>query len=138
MVAIPVHALTIDPPPYPLEETKPVLTRIRMSWQPGDQLYVYYGAAQAMNFYGQDSGFVREDYRIGGCHRGDPRAYLGELDDFRNGDFAINSHKVGEPPVYTACGNIPTKSESVTIALGAQNDSDQSGLATLTGSYYSP
>ncbi len=29
------------------------------------------------------------------------------LNSLRNGDFAVNSHKKGEPPVYTTCGNIP-------------------------------
>ncbi|HEU0020987.1 MAG TPA: hypothetical protein VFR55_04845 [Dehalococcoidia bacterium] len=50
----------------------------------------------------------------------------------RTGDFAINTHNSDDAGVYTSCGNIPTSSESVTIALGAQNDSGQSGLATLT------
>ncbi len=55
------------------------------------------------------------------------------LNSLRNGDFAVNSHKKGEPPVYTTCGNIPTTAESVTIALNELNDSGQSGFATLTG-----
>ena len=54
------------------------------------------------------------------------------LSSLRNGDFAINSHKKGEPGVYTSCGNIPTAAESVTIALNELNDSGQSGWATLT------
>ena len=55
-----------------------------------------------------------------------------EMASLLNGDFAINTHKKGEGSVYTNCGNIPADAESVTIALGAQNDSGQSGLATLT------
>ena len=31
-----------------------------------------------------------------------------DLVSLRNGDFAVNSHQVGNPAVYTACGNIPT------------------------------
>ena len=49
-----------------------------------------------------------------------------EMASLRNGDFAINTHKKGEGSVYTSCGNIPTKFESITIALDAQNDSGQS------------
>lgn len=55
-----------------------------------------------------------------------------EMDDLRNGALAINTHQKGEGAVYTSCGNIPTKVESITIALDTQNDSGQSGLATLT------
>ncbi|MCH8897168.1 MAG: hypothetical protein IIC33_02570 [Chloroflexi bacterium] len=55
-----------------------------------------------------------------------------KMSSLLNGDFAINTHKKGEGNVYTSCGNIPIKAESITIALDAQNDSGQSGLATLT------
>ena len=54
------------------------------------------------------------------------------LDTLQSGGFAINSHKKGEPAVYTSCGNIPVTADSVTIAMDAQNDSGQSGWATLT------
>ena len=54
------------------------------------------------------------------------------LDALKSGGFAINSHKKGEPGVYTSCGNIPGAADSVTIALNAQSDSGQSGWATLT------
>ena len=50
----------------------------------------------------------------------------------RTGNFAINSHKKGEPGVYTSCGNIPTEAEALTIAVDAENESGQSGWATLT------
>ena len=54
------------------------------------------------------------------------------LASLRTGDFAINSHKMGEPAVYTTCGNIPTEADAITIALDEQNASGQSGWATLT------
>ena len=54
------------------------------------------------------------------------------LASLRTGDFAINSHKKGEPAVYTTCGNIPTEAEALTIRLDEQNDSGQGGWATLT------
>ena len=54
------------------------------------------------------------------------------LASLRTGDFAINSHKSGEPAVYTTCGNIPTKADSISIRLEEQNDSGQGGRATLT------
>jgi plastocyanin len=55
-----------------------------------------------------------------------------DLASLRNGDFAINSHQAGDPAVYTSCGNIPTQTEAVTLALNEENDSGQSGVATLT------
>ena len=54
------------------------------------------------------------------------------LSSLRTGDFAVNSHKKGEPGVYTSCGNIPTEAEALTIAVDAENESGQSGWATLT------
>ena len=54
------------------------------------------------------------------------------LASLRTGDFAINSHKKGEAGVYTTCGDIPTETDSVTISLGEQDDSGQTGRATLT------
>ena len=41
------------------------------------------------------------------------------LSDLKIGDFAINSHKMGEPAVYTACGNLPG------IKPGGQSDNDE-------------
>ena len=54
------------------------------------------------------------------------------FDDLLTGDFAINAHSNDDPGVYTACGNIPAKLNSVTIVLGELSDSGQSGFATLT------
>ena len=47
------------------------------------------------------------------------------------GGFAVNAHKRDDAGVYTACGDIPAKSESTTINLSEMNDSGQSGWATL-------
>ena len=54
------------------------------------------------------------------------------LDSLGTGAFAINAHKKDEPGVYTACGNVPAASETVTIPLGELDGSGQSGSATLT------
>ena len=54
------------------------------------------------------------------------------LASLRNGDRAINAHNIDDASVYTACGDIPTEADSITIALDEQNDSGQSGWATLT------
>ena len=54
------------------------------------------------------------------------------LASLRNGEMAINAHQAGSPGNYTACGNIPTEAQAVTIALDEMSASGQSGFATLT------
>ena len=53
------------------------------------------------------------------------------LASLMTGGFAVNLHKTGDPSVYTACGNIPATTGSVSIALGEMNTSGQTGIATL-------
>jgi hypothetical protein len=78
-----VYPIAASPPPYRTEHVKPVLSYVQAQWQPSDSIYVYYGAAPAMTFYAARYGFGRGDYAVGGCHRGDSRRYLEELDTFR-------------------------------------------------------
>jgi hypothetical protein len=72
-----------DPPVYRVEETRPLLRAVAARRQPSDAIYVYYGAGQALRFYGPRYGLKPGDYLLGGCHRGDARAYLFEVDRFR-------------------------------------------------------
>ncbi len=44
--------------------------------------------------------------------------------------FAVNLHMIGDPSVYTSCGDIP--GGSVTVTLSQLNDFGQTGSATLT------
>ena len=76
-------AFRADPPVYRIEETKPLLQAVAERRQPGDAIYVYYGAGHALRFYGPRYGFQPGDYELGGCHRGDARKYLVEVDGFR-------------------------------------------------------
>ena len=70
-------------PVYRHEETRPVLAELAARRQPGDVLYVFYGAERAVRFYGPRVGIAVSDATLGGCHRGEPREYLRELDRFR-------------------------------------------------------
>ena len=54
------------------------------------------------------------------------------LDSLLTGGFAVNAHQSGNPGTYTACGNIPTKGQPVSITLDGLNASGQAGTATLT------
>ena len=53
------------------------------------------------------------------------------LESLLTGSLAINAHNSSDPGVYTACGNIPGKADTLTIALNEDHDSGQSGWATL-------
>ena len=67
-------------PPYPTQESRPVLQEIARRDQPGDALYVYCGGRHAIAFYGPRVGLG--GWTQGGCHD-NPRAVLRELDGFR-------------------------------------------------------
>ncbi|MBI3789794.1 MAG: hypothetical protein HY275_02815 [Gemmatimonadetes bacterium] len=82
-LALPAVAIIADRPPYRLQESHTVLAAVRAQWQPGDTLYAFFGARQAMRFYGPAAGFAPGSYVQGECHFGAPRAYLTELDALR-------------------------------------------------------
>ena len=71
------------PPPYRVEDIKPVLSHVRSNWRAGDTLYVFHGAIRGFTFYSGDYGFLDRDYVIGGFYSGSNRRYLQELDVFR-------------------------------------------------------
>lgn len=82
-LAVPILALVQNPPVYRIQETKTVLAHVRDRRQTGDAIYVYFGARQAITYYGPRYGFTPADFVFGECHRGQPRAYLREIDQFR-------------------------------------------------------
>jgi hypothetical protein len=82
-LAAPLKSLAADPPPYRLQEASTALAGVRQRWQPGDRLYAFFGARQAMRFYGPAAGFGPDAYQQGHCHFGAPREYLAELDSLR-------------------------------------------------------
>lgn len=73
--------LIADPPPYRSQDLRPVLERVTARAEPGDAVYVYYGARLSVRFYGPRAGL--QTWTEGDCHRGDTRAYFRELDRFR-------------------------------------------------------
>jgi dolichyl-phosphate-mannose-protein mannosyltransferase len=68
-------------PPYHCQDTRPVLAAVEQRRHDGDILYVYYGAREAMDFYGRRAGF--KEWTTGECHREEPREYFREVDQFR-------------------------------------------------------
>jgi hypothetical protein len=75
--------LARQPPIYRTEEMKPILRQVARLRRPGDAIYVYYGAGQAVRFYGARQGLRPAEYEVGSCLRGQPRGYLRELDRYR-------------------------------------------------------
>ena len=78
-----LHAVLRHPPVYHHEETRPLFQRLAQRRQPGDSIYIFYGANQALRYYGPRNGIDPSEVAVGGCHRGDLAAYLREVDEFR-------------------------------------------------------
>ena len=92
--------------------------------RPGDALYVYYGARRALLFYAPQAGFEPTETTLGGCHRGDPRSYLRELDVFRGRPrvwvlFAANNWPLLEQPTISAYLDLIGKRRATFAAPGA-------------------
>jgi hypothetical protein len=62
------------------EHVRPVLEYLSQSRQPGDHIYVYYGANPAMQFYGPVYGFKEGDYIQGAGSRAKPNSYKKDLE----------------------------------------------------------
>jgi hypothetical protein len=60
------------------EELAPVLAEVRARWQPGDRMYVYYGAVPAFTFYTRGDPFP-PDVTFGSEHRDGRTGYRDEL-----------------------------------------------------------
>jgi hypothetical protein len=78
-----VYPVIATPPVYLDEHVKPILALMQMERQEGDAIYVFYATEDVMSFYAGQYGLDRSDYVVSGCHRGDNRKYLTELDSFR-------------------------------------------------------
>jgi hypothetical protein len=72
-----------SPPPYGTEDIRAVLAYVETHHSAGDPIYVYYGAREAYSYYAAQYRLATPDAIFGGCHRGDTRAYLQELDMLR-------------------------------------------------------
>jgi hypothetical protein len=79
----PAAGFRANPPVYRREEARPVLAALATHQQPGDGLFIYYIGRLAFSFYGPRVGLDAGGAILGGCHRGDLRAYLREVDGLR-------------------------------------------------------
>lgn len=69
--------------PFTREELRPVLEYVARERQPGDVIYAYYGAGQALTYYAPRVGIPESAYTIGPCARDDWRRYVASLDALR-------------------------------------------------------
>jgi len=76
-------AVANHPPVYRHDESRSLVGQLARRRQPGDAVYVYYGASQALRYYGSRAGIDLSEVTAGGCHRGDLAGYLQEIDQFR-------------------------------------------------------
>jgi hypothetical protein len=79
----PVFAAVRGLPPERVEHIRPLVATVANRIEPGDAVYVYYGAGQAVLYYAPMFGLARGDLTIGRCSIANPRAYLREVDHFR-------------------------------------------------------
>lgn len=79
----PVFAAATTIPPFWLQHLRPVVEYVEARRQPGDEVYVFYGAGQAFHYYAQRLAVRTEHVTIGQCGLADPRTYLRDLDQFR-------------------------------------------------------
>jgi hypothetical protein len=92
--------------------------------QPQDAIYVYYGAELAFRYYGPRFGLEPEKASFGACHRGEPRAYLREIDLFRGRPrlwviFAHDVPSLGEEAlILEYLRRIAIRREGITVPEG--------------------
>jgi hypothetical protein len=98
------QAVAQTPPPQRPEDLRPVLETIARRRQPGDAIYVYYGAGQAFLFYRASMGFERGGYVIGRCARDHPAWLIGEVERLRSAGrvWIVISHAANHMPELRA------------------------------------
>jgi hypothetical protein len=65
--------------PMRYEQITDVIDQVRGQWQPGDRMYVYYGAEPAFRFYTREAPFPADAVTVGTEARGDRLEYRGQL-----------------------------------------------------------
>jgi hypothetical protein len=102
--AFPLATMVRNPPVYRMEETPRMFAYVQARRQAEDAVYVYYGAEQALRFYGHRYGLAEGGYVLGGCYFANPRPLLRELDRFRGQKrlWVLFAHALPRVPDRTA------------------------------------
>jgi uncharacterized membrane protein len=79
----PLAAIALKPPPYTAEPFKPVLAYVQAHRQPGDRIYVYTNAYEAISRYGAQYGMPIGTYDAGACDETSTGPFLLDVDRYR-------------------------------------------------------
>lgn len=80
----PVGSVTAaPPPPYVIENYRPLFAHLRDNRRPGDSIYVMWMGVSGAIYYGPQYGLERSDWRMSACDSKDARASLRDLDRYR-------------------------------------------------------
>lgn len=77
------HAEVVQPGVMFPEEIRSVVAYVSNHEQPGDLVYVFYGAEPAFNYYAERDNFPRNNVEIGTAAGNDPHIYESDLDRLR-------------------------------------------------------
>lgn len=79
----PLYAALTALPSERVEHLRPVMDHVSARTQPGDAVYVYYGAAHPFLYYAERRGSDLRGVTLGRCSTSDVREYLRDVDRFR-------------------------------------------------------
>lgn len=79
----PIYATVTALPPERIEHLRPIVAKIAAERQPGDGIYVFYGAAHAFRYYTSRFDMGSSGTVYGACSTTDLRVYLRDVDRFR-------------------------------------------------------
>ena len=79
----PIAAIALRPPPYTAEPFKPILAYVQAHRQPGDRIYVYTNAFEAITRYGAQFGMPVGSYDAGACDETSTGPFLTDVDRYR-------------------------------------------------------
>jgi hypothetical protein len=117
MLVTPAMTLIASPPPYWRDDIRPIIARLAEEGQPGDGLYLYWGAWHSWQRYGGNIASTLGDVYQGGCPQDYPRGFLKEVDRFR-----------GQPRAWFLFSRVQSAEALATIlryldTIGARRDS---------------
>jgi hypothetical protein len=92
----PLLAVIGTPPPYVVEQFKPVLAYVQAHRQPSDKIYVFSNAYQAVARYGPLYGIEPSTYVNGACDERSTLPFLVDVDRFR-----------GDPRLWVIGSSVP-------------------------------
>ena len=94
--ALAAYPLLSGPPPYWVEDIKPVLAYVKAHRQGDEPIYVYGASRHAFGHYAERYGFRPASYTLGAATYRDSREHLREMDQFRGAGrfWLVISHAV--------------------------------------------